>query len=158
MIVDLFGLVKAAINCKSEIDNDAFAQDCASALGDERTSKKVNNCAWQPPAILQHDMCIKGAAIAHQISFARSVAPLVHSLIPHCSLRSRAPLRSFVPSLAHSEAKVKVSVNRMRSSHTVSTHCASLASAVWATKGIVYTKVFLIVLSRLGYSAHHVRR
>ena len=30
--------------------------------------------------------------------------PLTHSLVPHCSLRSRAPLRSFVRSLAHSVA------------------------------------------------------
>ena len=34
--------------------------------------------------------------------FARSLAPLTHSLAPYCSLRSRAPLRSFVRSLAHS--------------------------------------------------------
>ena len=31
-----------------------------------------------------------------------SLAPLTHSLAPHCSLRSRAPLRSFVRSLARS--------------------------------------------------------
>ena len=31
-----------------------------------------------------------------------SLAPLTHSLAPHCSLRSRAPLRSFVCSLAYS--------------------------------------------------------
>ena len=35
---------------------------------------------------------------------ARSLAPLTHSLAPHCSLRSRAPLRPFVCSLAHSLA------------------------------------------------------
>ena len=34
--------------------------------------------------------------------FACLLAPLTHSLAPHCSLRSRAPLRSFVRSLAHS--------------------------------------------------------
>ena len=34
--------------------------------------------------------------------FACSLAPLTQSLAPHCSLRSRAPLRSFVRSLAHS--------------------------------------------------------
>ena len=34
----------------------------------------------------------------------RSLTPLTHSLAPHCSLRSRAPLRSFVRSLAHSLA------------------------------------------------------
>ena len=32
----------------------------------------------------------------------RSLTPLTHSLAPHCSLRSRAPLRSFVRSLARS--------------------------------------------------------
>ena len=36
--------------------------------------------------------------------FARSLAPLTHS---HCSLRSRAPLRSFVRSLAYSGARGK---------------------------------------------------
>ena len=39
-----------------------------------------------------------------------SLAPLTHSLAPHCSLRSRAPLRSFVPShrsLTHSGAHGK---------------------------------------------------
>ena len=36
------------------------------------------------------------------LRFARSLAPLTHSLAPHCSLRSRAPLRSLVHSLAHS--------------------------------------------------------
>ena len=34
-------------------------------------------------------------------AFARSLAPLTHSLATHSSLRSRAPLRSFVRSLAH---------------------------------------------------------
>ena len=34
-------------------------------------------------------------------SFARSLAPLTHSLAPDCSLRSRPPLRSLVRSLAH---------------------------------------------------------
>ena len=33
--------------------------------------------------------------------FARSLAPLTHLLAPHSSLRSRAPLRSLVRSLAH---------------------------------------------------------
>ena len=33
--------------------------------------------------------------------FARSLAPLTHSLAPDCSLRSRPPLRSLVRSLAH---------------------------------------------------------
>ena len=33
--------------------------------------------------------------------FARSLAPLTHSLAPDCSLRSRPPLRSFARSLAH---------------------------------------------------------
>ena len=32
--------------------------------------------------------------------FARSLAPLTHSLAPDCSLRSRPPLRSLVRSLA----------------------------------------------------------
>ena len=32
--------------------------------------------------------------------FARLLAPLTHSLVPHCSLRSRAPLRTFTHSLA----------------------------------------------------------
>ena len=36
--------------------------------------------------------------------FARLLAPLTHLLAPHCSLRSRAPLRSFVLSLARSRA------------------------------------------------------
>ena len=36
--------------------------------------------------------------------FARSLAPLTRLLAPHCSLRSRAPLRSLVRSLAHSLA------------------------------------------------------
>ena len=35
---------------------------------------------------------------------AHSLAPLTHSLAPYCSLRSRAPLRSFVRSLARSLA------------------------------------------------------
>ena len=42
---------------------------------------------------------------------ARSLAPLTHSLAPHCSLHSRAPLRSLVLSLAyfaHSLARGKV--------------------------------------------------
>ena len=34
--------------------------------------------------------------------FACSLAPLTHLLAPHCLLRSRAPLRSFVHSLAYS--------------------------------------------------------
>ena len=34
-------------------------------------------------------------------SFARSLAPLTHSLAPHYSLCSRAPLRSFVRLLTH---------------------------------------------------------
>ena len=33
--------------------------------------------------------------------FARSLAPLTHSLAPDCSLRSRPPLRSLIRSLAH---------------------------------------------------------
>ena len=33
--------------------------------------------------------------------FARSLAPLAHSLAPDCSLRSRPPLRSLIRSLAH---------------------------------------------------------
>ena len=33
--------------------------------------------------------------------FARSLAPLTHSLAPDCSLHSRPPLRSLVRSLAH---------------------------------------------------------
>ena len=33
--------------------------------------------------------------------FARPLAPLTRSLAPHCSLRSRPPLRSLVRSLAH---------------------------------------------------------
>ena len=32
----------------------------------------------------------------------RTLAQLTHSLDPHCSLRLRAPLRSFARSLAHS--------------------------------------------------------
>ena len=40
--------------------------------------------------------------------FARSLAPLTHSLASPCLLRSRAPLRSFVRSLAHSRARGKV--------------------------------------------------
>ena len=32
----------------------------------------------------------------------RSLTPLTHLLAPHCSLPSRAPLRSFIRSLAHS--------------------------------------------------------
>ena len=36
--------------------------------------------------------------------FACSLAPLTRLLAPHCSLRSRAPLRSLVRSLAHSLA------------------------------------------------------
>ena len=32
----------------------------------------------------------------------RPLAPLTHSLALHCSLRSRAPLRSFIRSLVHS--------------------------------------------------------
>ena len=36
--------------------------------------------------------------------FARSLAPLTHSLAPRCSFRSRAPLRSLVSSLARSLA------------------------------------------------------
>ena len=43
--------------------------------------------------------------------FTRSLALLTHWLAPHCSLRSRAPLRSFVRSLArsltHSRARGK---------------------------------------------------
>ena len=35
---------------------------------------------------------------------AHSLAPLTHSLALHCSLRSRAPLRSVVRSLAHTLA------------------------------------------------------
>ena len=35
-------------------------------------------------------------------SLARSLALLTHSIAPHCSNRLRAPLRSFVRSLAHS--------------------------------------------------------
>ena len=35
-------------------------------------------------------------------SFARSLAPITYSLAPHCSLCSRAPLRSFVRSFVHS--------------------------------------------------------
>ena len=34
--------------------------------------------------------------------FARSLAPLTHLLAPHCSRRSRAPLRLFVHSLTRS--------------------------------------------------------
>ena len=59
----------------------------------------------------------------------RSLAPLTHSLAAHCSLRSRAPLRSFVCSLAHSltpelMGKWFLSKNLMRQFHTVSAHCA----------------------------------
>ena len=35
---------------------------------------------------------------------APPLAPLAHSIAPHCSLRLRAPLRSFIQSLAHSLA------------------------------------------------------
>ena len=61
---------------------------------------------------------------------ARSLAPLTHSLAPHCSLRSRAPLRSFVCSLAgpftRSQAHGKeVFVHDFYARlHAVSTHCA----------------------------------
>ena len=34
-------------------------------------------------------------------TFARSLTPLTRSLAPDCSLRSRPPLHSLVPSLAH---------------------------------------------------------
>ena len=58
---------------------------------------------------------------------ARSLAPLTYLLAPHCS---RAPLRSFVRSLArsltHSGAygKEVLSMKWMRRFHTVSAHCA----------------------------------
>ena len=56
--------------------------------------------------------------------FARSLAPLTHSLAPPCLLRSRIPLRSFVCSLAHfihSQARGKV-YNLMSQYHLVLTH------------------------------------
>ena len=64
-------------------------------------------------------------------SLARSLAPLTHSLAPHCSLCSRAPLRSFAHSLA-SELMGKrfMSMNLMRRFHTISTHCASVHRSV----------------------------
>ena len=45
---------------------------------------------------------VSNGPLAHPL--ARSLAPLTRSLAPHCSLRSRAPLRSLVRSLAHSLA------------------------------------------------------
>ena len=61
--------------------------------------------------------------------FTRSLAPLTHSLAPHCSLRSRAPLRSFAHSLAHSlipelMGKRFFSMNKTCRFHTFSAHCA----------------------------------
>ena len=38
---------------------------------------------------------------------ARSLAPLTHSLAPHCLLRSRAPLRSIARSITRSRAHGK---------------------------------------------------
>ena len=59
---------------------------------------------------------------------ACSLAPHTHSLSPHYSLRSRAPLRSLVSSLAHPLARELIgkrflSKNFMRRFHAVSTHC-----------------------------------
>ena len=62
---------------------------------------------------------------------ARSLTPLTHSLAPHCSLRSRAPLRSITFSLAYSLApelmgKKFLSMKWTRQFHPLSIHCAPL--------------------------------
>ena len=49
--------------------------------------------------------------------FPRSLGPLTHLLDPHCSLCSRAPLRSFVCSLAYSltiELMEKKKISRLK--------------------------------------------
>ena len=48
-------------------------------------------------------------------SLAHSLAPLIHFLALHCSLCSRAPLRSFVCSLAHSLTQL---------THSLAPHCS----------------------------------
>ena len=61
--------------------------------------------------------------------FARLLAPLTHSPALHCSLHSRAPLRSFVRSLTHSlrsSREIGFCLWNERVDFIVSTHCATL--------------------------------
>ena len=87
---------------------------------------------------------------------ASSLEPLTHSLRPHCSLRSRSPLRSFVRSLAHSLApklmgKKFLSIERMRRFHTISTHSAiAICSRRKDARGISHA---VSRLSRRRYDA-----
>ena len=47
--------------------------------------------------------------LGHSLApLARSLAPLPHKLAPHCSLRSRDPLRAFIRSLARSLTRSRV--------------------------------------------------
>ena len=64
-------------------------------------------------------------------SLLRSLATLTLLLAPHCSLCSRAPLRSFVRSLALSLSpellgKRFMAMEWMRRFHIISTHCAMI--------------------------------
>ena len=109
--------------------------------GDSLRTEIQRKCTW----------VVKIGPLARPLT--QSLAPLNYSLTPHCSLRSRASLRSSDRSLYHSltpelMGKRFISMNQLRRFLTVSTHCG-LVFLVTATL-IVSTHcglVFLVTVS-----------
>ena len=82
----------------------------------------------------------------------RSLAPHTHSLAPHCSLRSRAPLHSFVRSLAHSFAPPLVCHRDSPNKHNGR---RMLNPNVTACNGIAHREYFLISFAYHLYTIPH---
>ena len=100
-----------------------------------------------PPSIYALHLCgnrsttIKNMQQSRRTGFAHpfacSLAPLNHSLAPHYSFRSQAPLRSFVRSLAHSLLSCRKVNDQMYQNEQVSSHSARSQPAAHAFDMVV---------------------